>query len=167
MRNVFAVLVTILLVILQSTLLNKIAIQGVKPDLSLLAMIYLSNKNGKMLGQTLGFCSGLVEDFLSVSPLGFNGFIKTLIGFLFGLTEGTFFIDSVIIPMAMSGVATLLKGFMVWVLSLFFTLENLHFTFFSWSFLIEVGYNMFLAPFVFAFLGLIHGLTPKKQWEER
>ena len=69
--------------------------------------------------------------------------------------------------MAMSGVATLLKGFIVWVLSLFFTLENLHFTFFSWSFFIEVGYNMFLAPFVFAFLGLIHGLTPKKQWEER
>ncbi|MBP7494342.1 MAG: hypothetical protein KA771_02520 [Spirochaetales bacterium] len=60
MRNVFAVLVTILLVILQSTLLNKIAIQGVKPDLSLLSMIYLSNKNGKILGQTLGFCSELV-----------------------------------------------------------------------------------------------------------
>jgi rod shape-determining protein MreD len=150
MRNVFAVLLTILLVILQSTLLNKIAIKGVKPDLSLLAMIYLSNKNGKMLGQTLGFCSGLVEDFLSVSPLGFNGFIKTLIGFLFGLTEGTFFIDSVIIPMAMSGVATLLKGFMSGAFPVLY-LENLPLPFFLTS--LSKQDTMFLAHLCLPFWG--------------
>lgn len=165
MGNLWGYMILLILLVVQSTILSRIALESVKPDLVLLAVIYLANKNGKMAGQTYGFISGLIEDFLSVSPLGFNGFLNTLVGFLYGLTSETFFIDQVIIPMLMGGVATILKGLGVSFLSGLFNLENLHFNLFSIPFLIEIGYNMVVAPFLFALLGLIKGLSPKKQWE--
>lgn len=165
MGNVWGYLVLLPLVVLQSTLLHRIAIEGAKPDLVLLTVVYLANKNGKMAGQTYGFLSGLMQDFLSISPLGFNGFLNTLVGFLYGLTSETFFIDQVFIPMIMGGVATLVKGIGISFLSGLFNLENLHFHLFSIPFLIEIGYNMVCAPFLFALLRLVRGLSPKKQWE--
>ncbi|GAB4223399.1 MAG: rod shape-determining protein MreD [Spirochaetales bacterium] len=166
MGTVFGYVVLLLMVVFQSTLLHHIAIQGVKPDLVLLTVIYLANKNGKMAGQTYGFVAGLMEDSLSLSPLGFNGFIHTVAGFLYGLTAGTFFIDQVIIPMIMGGVATLLKGLCISLLSVLFNLENLHFQLFSVPFLIETGWNMIVAPFLFAVLRLSRRITAKKQWED-
>ncbi len=166
MGNVWGYGILLPLIVLQTTILHRIAIEGAKPDLVLLTVVYLANKNGKMAGQTYGFVSGLIEDFLSVSPLGFNGFLKTIVGFLYGLTSETFFIDQIIIPMIMGGVATLLKGFGVLFLSWIFNIENLHFNLFSLPFLIELGYNMVIAPFLFALLGLLRGVSPKKQWEE-
>jgi len=166
MGNIWGYSILLPLIVLQTTILHRIAIEGAKPDLVLLTVVYLANKNGKMAGQTYGFVSGLIEDFLSVSPLGFNGFLKTIVGFLYGLTSETFFIDQIIIPMIMGGVATLLKGFGVLFLSWIFNIENLHFNLFSLPFLIELGYNMVIAPFLFALLGLIRGVSPKKQWEE-
>lgn len=165
MGNLWGYMILLIFLVLQSTILHKIALEGAKPDLVLLAVAYLANKNGKMAGQTYGFVSGLIEDFLSVSPLGFNGFLNTIVGFLYGLTSETFFIDQVIIPMIMGGVATLIKGVGISFLAGLFNLENLHFNLFSITFLVEIGYNMVLAPFLFALLGLFKGLSPKKQWE--
>ncbi len=165
MGSVWGYLVLLPVVVLQTTILHRISIEGAKPDLVLLTVIYLANKNGKMAGQTYGFISGLIEDFLSVSPLGFNGFLNTIVGFLYGLTSETFFIDQVIIPLLMGGIATFLKGLGIIVLTWLFPIENLNFNLFSISFLIELGYNMVCAPFLFALLGLIRGISPKKQWE--
>lgn len=165
MGNLWGYMILLILLVVQSTVLPRIALESAKPDLVLLTVMYLANKNGKMAGQTYGFISGLIEDFLSVSPLGFNAFLNTLVGFLYGLTSETFSIDQVIIPMLMGGVATILKGLGISFLSGLFNLENLHFNLFSIPFLIEIGYNMVVAPFLFALLRLIKGLSPKKQWE--
>ncbi|MCX7788111.1 MAG: rod shape-determining protein MreD [Spirochaetes bacterium] len=165
MGNIWGYSILLPLVVVQSTILHRIAIEGSKPDLVLLTVVYLANKNGKLAGQTYGFISGLIEDFLSVSPLGFNGFLNTLVGFLYGLTADTFFIDQIFIPMIMGGVATLMKGLGILFLSWIFNIESLHFQLFSIPFLIELGYNMVIAPVLFALLRLIRGISPKKQWE--
>jgi len=67
-----SIAVTAVLILLQSTVMHYIAICGVVPDLSLMAVVYLANQNGRLHGQSLGFAGGLIEDFLSLAPLGFH-----------------------------------------------------------------------------------------------
>jgi rod shape-determining protein MreD len=160
MRLVFSILFTLAFVLLQTTFLHNIAFQGVIPDLSLIAVIFIANRNGTIFGQTAGFAGGLVEDFLSLSPLGFHALIKTLLGFLAGASFGIVFIGSLFMPMLMAGAATILKNILAaFVLAL--TNDPAAGGFFSLRTLIEIAYNMVLSPFVFAVLGFIKIIVPR------
>jgi rod shape-determining protein MreD len=161
MHPFFSGLIIVVFILLQTTILHTVAIEGVVPDLSLIALVFLANKNGKIFGESLGFIGGLVEDFLSLSPLGFHAVVKTLIGYLFGLTHGVVFIGALLMPMLMVCIATLLKSLLVAAVTAFFQIPLSAFSFFSMKTVIELGCNVFLSPFIFAFLGLFR--IPKER----
>ncbi|MDR2588520.1 MAG: rod shape-determining protein MreD [Spirochaetales bacterium] len=160
MRLFLALVFTCGFVLLQSTaFMHKLAFSGVVPDLSLIAVIFLANRNGRIMGETAGFAGGLVEDFLSLAPLGFHALVKTLIGFFVGGTCGLVFTGSLFLPMLMTGAATLVKCFLSMLL-LMISGGSSASGFFSWATLIEMGYTMLLTPFLFAFLGFFKFLSP-------
>ncbi len=141
-------------ILLQSTLLAHVAIGGVKPDLALLVLIFVSLRRGSMVGQLTGFFSGILEDFMSVSPLGFHPLIRAVIGFLYGVFAGNVFVDPFLMPMILAVVATLLKGVLSGLVSAVFGLSSSGFLYFTGRLWIEVGYNAILSPFLFAALNL-------------
>jgi rod shape-determining protein MreD len=150
-------------VLLQSTLLTRISIQGVKPDLALIVLVFLALRRGSMTGQVTGFLSGLAVDALSLSPLGFQAFIRTVLGFLYGRFHGTIFLDPVLMPMAAVMVATVLKALLSGLLMLLFTAEGGGFGPFGGRLWIEVGYNALAAPFVFVVLNRLKPLRPQRE----
>ena len=150
----YSLLITIGCVILQSTFLQKIAVYGVIPDLALIVVVFSSNSMGAMKGQGLGFAAGLVQDFLTTGPIGLNALIRTVVGYLFGKMKGKFFLDSILLPVIFIVVATLLKEILMSLL-IFIFLPASEISFFGSEFLIELGLNAFIAPFVFALLKLI------------
>ena len=160
MRLAVCAACTALFVLLQSTVLHVIAFHGVIPDLSLIAVIFIANRNGPVFGQSAGFIGGLVEDFLSLSPLGFHALLKTVIGFCAGMSFGAVFFGSLFMPMLMAGAASIVKNFMTAILMAIIS-DSASANIFSWATLIEIVYNMILAPFVFALLGFIKILVPK------
>ena len=162
MRFAVSAAFTVAFVLLQSTWLHTIAFQGVIPDISLIAVIFIANRNGSVFGQSAGFAGGMVEDFLSLSPLGFHALLKTVIGFLAGTSFGLVFIGSLFMPMLMAGAATILKNLLAAVL-LALTGEAASVNVFSLATPIEIAYNMILAPFVFAFLGFFKFLLPRER----
>jgi rod shape-determining protein MreD len=141
--------------ILQSTLISYIAIGGVKPDLSLIILVFISVRTGSLIGQFSGFTSGLIEDFISLPPLGFFSLIRTIIGFLYGLIRRSFYIDPLFVPILFVIVASLIKGILIWLVALIFSVSSADIAFFGAKFWIEIGYNALLAPFIFALLNLI------------
>lgn len=147
-------LLVICALILQSTLFSIISIGGVKPDLTLIMLIFISYRKGHVAGQVAGFSAGLIEDFLSLTPLGFHSLIKTLIGFLYGYIQGRVVIDFIVIPVLLVTVGTIIKLFLSWVVSLIFSITQVHIYFFHLNTLIEIAYNAVLTPFIFAFLNL-------------
>ncbi|MBI9108723.1 MAG: rod shape-determining protein MreD [Spirochaetales bacterium] len=136
-------------VILQSTLLGKLAINGVTPDFALIILVFISNSSGPVKGQGLGFITGLVQDLISTSPLGFNCLVRTLIGFIYGKIRGKLFLDSILLPVLFVLSATLFKEFFSSLLVLLFMPES-GIGFFDKAFLIELGLNAFFSPFIFA-----------------
>ncbi|HVP18717.1 MAG TPA: rod shape-determining protein MreD, partial [Spirochaetia bacterium] len=58
--TIFTILALVVCALLQSTLLNRIAIRGVRPDLALIVLIFVSMRRGSMVGQVSGFASGIL-----------------------------------------------------------------------------------------------------------
>jgi rod shape-determining protein MreD len=150
-----SILFLALALLLQSTILSRVAISGVKPDLALIILVFLAIRRGSMVGQFAGFGSGLVEDFISLPPLGFYALVRTIIGFLYGLLEGSLVVDSIFMPFLLIAIATLIKGLLIWLVSVVFSIAPIEPLFFGGGFWIEVGYNSLLAPFFFALMNLI------------
>lgn len=138
-----------LLMVIQSTWLDYIAIYSVIPDLSLLAIVYISFKSPGLQGQSLGFVSGLLQDGISAAPFGLNAFIKTSIAWLANLLSGKFYIDKIMMPAIFGTVATLAKAFYLAFLATIFPGKILSYDVLSNIFWIEVAYNAVIAPIAF------------------
>jgi rod shape-determining protein MreD len=144
-----------------SSIFDFIAVSGVKPDISLIILIFISYNNGSVSGQTIGFFNGLIEDFLSLSSLGFYSLIRTTLGFLYGILEGSFTIDPVIIPVIFTLIATVIKKILEWFLSSVFSVTVLNTILFNSYFWIEILYNCILSSFIFALLKLFKIFAPQ------
>lgn len=148
---IFTILITVASFI-QSTFLHAIGIFGVIPDISFVLLIYISVRNGSTAGQVSGFLSGIIMDVMSSAPLGFNVFVRTISGFLYGIFNGNLFIDLFIAPFLMSFVGILLKGVLTGGLSLIFKGHIQAYSFFERVIWIEAIYTAAIAPLVFIML---------------
>ena len=142
-------------VVLQSTILKNVRIFDVKPDIALVIFLLTSTRQGPFRGQLTGFATGLLQDFLSVSPLGFNALIRTILGFLSGLLKGKLFIDPIFFPILITLIGTLLKYLFSYILLVMFVSSAAAGAVFSSHMWIEMGINCFFAPFIFALLKLL------------
>ncbi|MDR2211069.1 MAG: rod shape-determining protein MreD [Spirochaetaceae bacterium] len=145
--------------LLQSVLLYRLKFYGAVPDLSLGVLVFSAYVNGTMNGQLTGFFSGIFYDFLSVAPMGLYTFIRTIIGALTGLLRGTFFLDTLVLPMVLCASATIFKGLMLFGLHLLFAGAVPSYPpLTSPVFWFELLLNTITAPFLFWLLKLFKPL---------
>jgi len=160
---VWGTIFAIVAAILQSTILSRLAIYQVVPDLVLGVVVYIAYVNGTMTGQLTGFFSGFALDFLSAAPPGLNALVRTAIGALTGRLQGTFFLDPIILPAVLCGLATLLKAFILLVLNLLFVGAVPGYSFKEPTLWIELAFNIGTAPLLFTLLGFFKTvLRPRK-----
>ena len=150
-------------VLLQSTLLARLTIRGVKLDLALVILVFVALRRGSMTGQVGGFLSGLLADALSLSPLGFQALLRTLLGHLYGRFQGIVSLDPVLLPMAAVVVATVLKGLLSGLLLTLFAAPGGGFGPLGVRLWIEAGFNALSAPFVFAGLGRLRAMRQLRE----
>ena len=143
---------------LQSTWLQAIALYTVIPDLALLVIVFVAFQNVRAEGIVAGFLSGLLQDFISSAPLGFNAFIRTIVAFGFNLISGSFFIDRILMPMLFGAAATLIKALAAAILALAFPTHIHGYDFLDRILWVETAYNAVLAPILFFILGLLKPL---------
>ncbi|MBI9100827.1 MAG: rod shape-determining protein MreD [Spirochaetales bacterium] len=139
--------ISTLLVLLQTTLFRFIEVKGVSPDIVLIFVVFSANSKGAFRGEIVGFTSGLLEDLLSLAPLGFNSLIKTVIGYLFGKTRGKILFDPFLLPLLYILIATLIKELLSFLVSFLFLRDGSGY--FNISFLLQTGFNLVLTPFIF------------------
>jgi rod shape-determining protein MreD len=153
-HDVIGIIIIFFIIILQTTLLNNLSVLGAKPDYILIAIILFSNYKGSIHGDLLGFSTGLAEDFLSLSPLGFSALRNTVLGYLSGLTAGKIFLDSVIAPAIFVFIGTIIKSVLSIILLAFFMPEKMS-AVYSMTFVVELGLNILITPFIYLFFKLL------------
>jgi rod shape-determining protein MreD len=147
-----------LLLIVQTTWLDAIAIYSVLPDLALLAVIYISFRARGLQGQITGFFAGLLQDGISAAPMGLSALINTVQATLFNSLSGRFYIDRILMPLLFGLTATIMKAIMLTLLSWIFKGKILAYDFLQPLIWIETAYNALLAPVLFLFLGFLDRL---------
>jgi rod shape-determining protein MreD len=150
----------------QSTWFSAISVLGVKPDLALLVLIWLSYQNGSVAGSAAGFLSGLAQDFISASPIGFNAFIKTAVASAAGLLHGSFYIDRLLLPVILGAAGTLAKALAAGLLFLVFGSKLHAYELFGRTLWLEAAYNGVIAPLVFLLLSPLKGAVKAERGRE-
>jgi rod shape-determining protein MreD len=165
-KNVaWALVFSLAAALLQSTLFRRIAPYHITPDLTLGILVYSAYVNGVMTGQVTGFFSGLLLDFISASPLGLNALIRTIMGALTGLLRGTFFLDTVFLPMILCAAATLCKVLMFFLLHLLLAGAIPRYSLSAPALWVELLLNTLSAPFLFGLLKRFQPLLAGKSEE--
>ena len=149
------VLIAGVLAIIETVLLKNIEVLGARPDLSLIYIVFASLQLGSFYGQFPGFMSGLAQDILSLAPLGFHALIKTVISYLAGIFKGKVFLDAILFPLLLVAVATIIKAILAFLIGVIFISSDFAWSIFGINFLVELGMNSFLAPFLYGFFKLI------------
>ena len=150
-------------VLLQTTVYHNLPL-NIYPDLALIFLVYFSFRYGSDTSQVSGFSLGLMEDLLSMSPLGFNCFIKTVIGFCAGLFHERLIMDPILFPFFTLVIVTLAKGLLSLILIELFGIPLSLVLVFSRGFFMEVLLNGLLAPVFFQLLRmLLDALIPERK----
>ncbi len=83
-RIIFYIFIGLVSIVLQKFLDNFAAVGSVSPQLVLLFVIFLSLREGQLVGTAGGFVVGLVNDILVTHFIGFTCFVGVLAGFISG-----------------------------------------------------------------------------------
>jgi rod shape-determining protein MreD len=159
---IWAVVFSLVAALLQSTLFLRISLYNTIPDFTLGIIVYSAYINGVMTGQVTGFFSGLILDLVSNAPLGLNTLIRTIMGATAGLLKGTFFLDTVFLPMILCASATLLKALILFILHLLLAGSVPAYSLAAPTLWIELLLNTISAPLLFGLLKLFRPLLTGK-----
>jgi rod shape-determining protein MreD len=150
--------------LIETAILANITYIPAVPDIMLIAVMYLALKNGALIGETTGFISGLLIDFISASPLGLNCLVRTIAGYLCGLFSRTLNSTGILIPAVLGFCITIIKVFILNIVAFFFPQGSiLMYNFFSIQFVAELGLNTIIAPILFALFSLFKFLIIKPE----
>lgn len=77
-------LITVVLILLQTTFIRFISIGGVTPDAMVVWLVYLALRYGQIHATVAGFILGFVMDIIGGDFLGLSALSKTVCGFIAG-----------------------------------------------------------------------------------
>lgn len=109
MKWFYRIAIFLFLIPVQTLLLEKIQIAGVRPDLALVLVYCLSWAYGEVQGLLWGVALGGLIDLFSIGLLGVNFILKTTVGFTIGMLGRSF-----------------LNLSLLWNISIFFFISLLH-----------------------------------------
>lgn len=136
----------------QSTVFHFFELSGVVPNLLLIVTMSFGLMRGRREGLLVGFFSGILIDIFFGSVLGPYAFIYMTLGYVNGFFHRIYYVEDVLLPMAMITFNDLLYNLIVYVA--FFLLRNkLHFlTYFRNVILPEMIYTILITLFFYKFL---------------
>jgi rod shape-determining protein MreD len=139
--------VLVLAVLVQSTVLARLTLAGVRPDLLVLAVVSVAVATDPTTGAVFGFVAGLVADLLFDLPVGVSALVYVAVGFAVGTVRVYVTSHRPLVHLVLAGAASLAS---VWCCGLLLRVFDLS----SWAAVLRAGplvavYNLLLTPFVY------------------
>jgi rod shape-determining protein MreD len=139
--------VLVVAVLVQSTVLARLTLAGVRPDLLVLAVVSVAVATDPTTGAAFGFAAGLVADLLFDLPVGVSALVYTAVGFAVGTLRVYVTGHRPLAHLVLVAAASLAS---VWCCGLLLRVLDLS----SWAAVARAGplvavYNLLLTPFVY------------------
>ena len=148
MRRLLALAVVLVVaVLIQSTVLARLRLAGVRPDLLVLAVVAVAMASDAPTGAVFGFDAGLVADLLFDLPVGVSALVYTAVGFAVGTVRVYVTSHRPLVHLVLAGAASLASAWCCGLLLRVFDLS-------TWAAVVRAGllvalFNLLLTPFVY------------------
>ena len=145
MRNKYILFLTaVICFFLQSTLLQKIAIGSISPNLLVIFVVFVGLMRGSKTAMFVGFFTGLLDDLCSGGIVGFDAFLYMAIGYLCGFSCKIYYDNNSKVPVILVAIYDLIYNIGIFVFT-FLLRGRIHFLFFLKRIIIpELIYTMVL-----------------------
>jgi rod shape-determining protein MreD len=110
MARLFFALCLLSAALVQATILPSLDLLEVLPDVTLVLLLVWSALRGAPEGLIWAFGFGMFIDILALDPLGTNGLALMGVALLGGLSRRRFFHSTLIVPIALAVVATIVHA---------------------------------------------------------
>ena len=166
MRRLLALAVVLVVAVLvQSTVLARLTLAGVRPDLLVLAVVSVAVATDPTTGAVFGFVAGLVADLLFDLPVGVSALVYVAVGFAVGTARVYVTSHRPLVHLVLAGAASLAS---VWCCGLLLRVFDLS----SWAAVTRTGplvalCNLLLTPFVYPVVWALTervGARPASRW---
>ncbi len=107
----------LLILTIQTTLLDYIAIYGVKPNILIVFVIVCALLRGDAEGSAVGFFAGLALDLMSGGLIGFYALLGYLLGVLSGSVNKRMFRDNILVVLFFTFVYSIAYETIVYILN--------------------------------------------------
>ncbi len=150
MKRAFLIgLLCFLSALLQTTLMNFVAVASIRPNLAVILTASFALMCGSRTGMTVGFVSGILLDLFSGGILGFYALIYTWIGYAAGYTYRIFYDDDIKTPLLLIGLCDIAYGLYQYITT-FIVRGRIHFFFYLGRVIIpEMIYTVIFAVFLY------------------
>jgi len=160
-NTIYYLLLLFFTLLVQSTKFDFMSIYGIKPDLVLIFVCFVSLREGGICGTIYGFVGGIIQDLFSNGLLGASAFAKSLWGYLIGKSIKRLDTTSVVAQLTLVFFFSIFDGSLICILNWAF----LSFSFFKGSFVFYIFsqalYNCIVWPFFILISGKIEKALSK------
>jgi rod shape-determining protein MreD len=106
-RRVLTLIITVVTAfLLQTTVFSEVTLVGAKPELLYLVTIVFALLEGPATGATVGFVSGMAQDFFLNTPKGITALTLVLLGYIVGLLRTYIVSPSPVLPTILVAIGT-------------------------------------------------------------
>ena len=163
-RIIVTGLLIIINIVIQSTLLQHIAIRGVIPNTAVIIIVSFALLRGSVSGAAAGFFSGLLYDVLFGNTMGFYALLGMAAGWLCGKFNTNFYRENYFLPAVLSCAAVLLYDSTVY---LFGIVQGIGFSYISILFNIVLPEAVYTAVFVIPVYRIVFAANEQLESRER
>lgn len=152
LKGLFYFCFIIILLLIQTTLLNHVVIYGVKPNIIIVFVIITALIGGHIEGGTAGFFAGLAQDMLFGNILGFYALLGLYLGISAGSINRRLFRENLLVVLFFTFVYSVVYETVVYILNTIMSGQiNLIYPLMR-IILPEAAYNCIAAVFIYAIL---------------
>jgi len=135
-------------IVLQFTMAKYAAIYGLFPNVLLLGLLFIGLTRGSTAGEIMGFLWGLSWDALSVDLFSSHALMFTIIGYFSGKLSRKLDESKIATQMAIAGFASIVFWAGIGITRMVFG-ENANGIRLDYITLLQIPYNMLIAPIIF------------------
>ncbi|MEN8906478.1 MAG: rod shape-determining protein MreD [Clostridiales bacterium] len=141
-----------IIMIIQSTILDSLALYNVKPNLVLVFIISVSLVRGGVEGAYVGFFAGLIQDFITGKVIGFYALIGMYVGLLVGIFNKRLYRENFLVIIFFTFTATIVYELCVFFFGIYLQGGDGFLYGFVKIILPETLYNIIVSVFMYVFI---------------
>ena len=157
-------LLIIINIIIQSTLLQHIAIRGVIPNTAIIIIVSFALLRGSVSGAAAGFFSGLIYDILFGNSVGFYALLGIVTGWICGIFNTNFYRENYFLPAVLSCAAILFYDSAIYIFGM---IQGINFSYISILFNIILPEAVYTAVFVIPVYRIVFAANEQLESKER